>query len=94
VQFEEHPADPESLTSYTGTYINDAMGMELQLGIIENTLKVKEHEDTLSLHFMGNNRFFYKGLKAYLEFELNEEEKVVGVVLHKNGKQMMFIKTD
>lgn len=85
---------PTLLQAYEGVYINDAMGTSLRLEIQQDSLKVVQSEDTLSLHFMGNHRFFYKGLKAHLEFENNENGQVVGVTLNKNGSQMMFIKTE
>ncbi|MBL7472745.1 serine hydrolase domain-containing protein [Robertkochia sediminum] len=82
------------LSKFSGTYINDAMNASLELQTLQDTLQVVQEEDTLSLHFMGEKRFFYTGLKAHLEFETNEEGQIVGVVLHKNGKQMMFIKAE
>ena len=90
--FIEKPIQPEELKEYPGRYLNDAMGLELDLQVNQGRLQSISQQDTLSLHYMGEHRFFYPGQKAHLSFEKDENGQVVGVLLDKNGKKMMFIK--
>lgn len=90
--FIKKPILPDSLQTYAGVYINEAMGLELELQVEEGQLTSIQAEDTVSLHFMGQHRFFYEGLKAHLNFEKDENDQVVGVTLDKNGNKVMLIK--
>ncbi|WP_224489170.1 serine hydrolase domain-containing protein [Robertkochia flava] len=90
----EIPVKQDDLLKYTGHYINDAMGLELELSAEGAALQSISEADTLSLHYMGQDRFYYQGQKAHLSFETDENDQVVGVLLDKNGKKVMFIKMD
>ena len=90
--YREMAIDPVELSTYEGHYINEALGLELELQVNEGELRSIHKEDTVSLHFMGEHCFFYEGLKAHLDFERDHEDRVVGVTLNDNGKEVMFIK--
>ncbi|WP_168731312.1 serine hydrolase domain-containing protein [Robertkochia marina] len=90
--YREIAIDPVELSSYEGYYINEALGLELELQVNEGELRSIHKEDTVSLHFMGEHCFFYEGLKAHLDFERDHQDRVVGVTLNDNGKEVMFIK--
>ena len=85
--------DNGALHSYAGVYVNEAMGLELELEVTQGELRSVQGEDTVSLHYMGHHSFFYEGQKAHLNFERDERDRVVGVRLFNNGKEVMLIKS-
>ncbi|TRZ41781.1 serine hydrolase domain-containing protein [Robertkochia solimangrovi] len=92
---KETPVTAEELKEYTGTYINDAYGMQLLLSPEENHLISKlTGQPPYPIYYRGENSFFYKVVNASIIIDRDEFDNVVGLILKQNGQELLFIKSD
>lgn len=85
----------EELEPFKGTYINDGLNLNYTIVLKENHLHAKlSGQPEFPLYYQGKDSFVYKVVKAKVVFEKDENNTVVGLLLHQNGQEIQFIKTN
>ncbi|MCX2680489.1 serine hydrolase [Galbibacter sp. EGI 63066] len=92
---EEVAITPEELQDYEGKYINDGLGLSYNFTIKEDDMHAQlSGQPEFPIYYEGDYTFFYKVVKAKIVFERDENNTVVGLMLHQNGQEIPFIKTN
>ncbi|WP_268224245.1 serine hydrolase domain-containing protein [Sinomicrobium oceani] len=83
----------EKLRAYTGHFENNGAGLDMEIATRNNQLYARiKGQSEFPLYYTGKHQFFYKNILAVLQFETDEYDTVVGVLLRQNGQEILLIK--
>ena len=92
---QEVAISKEQLRPYQGEYINDGLGLHYTITLKDHHLYAKLNlQPEFPLYYQGDESFIYKVVKAKVVFEKDENNTVVGLLLHQNGQEIQFVKTN
>lgn len=84
---------PEKLQNYAGSYQNNGLGLRIRFTVKDDTLYGGlPGQQEQCVYYYGKHSFFYKTALARVIFEADENDTIVGLTLHQNGREVLLIK--